>query len=610
MADPGGSASHEDLTLQPTSAVTKARPRALWGVLAAVVLAAGALAVTSGDDGGERPVLPVALGASGAGGEAAMAADMSLAYVTNAAGDGLPALGGEAEANRLSGTVDQARVLALATALGFEDPARLLAEGRSGDGTWRVESGHGTLEVYEAGGGAWMFSSQQLLGDGSSGSGSSSSGSAGCEPGPAVDCGFAEGSGPITTVPGTGCAYDGSTGCATTQTAMAECPPNASCLAPGVDPACPPDAVCAEPLPLEPTPPADLPSKDEAQRIAMELLSHAGMDVDDATVSVNGPSDAWYITVEPRIDGLSAVGWQANVGVGPKGTITMASGLFGTPERLGRYPLIDTDAAIERLNALQGGGIMPMIGRGDIAVDSGAARGSAEAGAATDCSPMSDDVGGTISCAEVTTTSTVVSACKVQPDGTEICETPSSPPSVACVAPPTEAGTDPAAQDRVGCGLPEACYDTAKPLDESASETTIVDPACVDPMPMPDPGPAPEPEPVEITLTKAEPVLILMPAVDGGPEIYVVPGYRFSNADGVVVEVAAVADESLAPTTTIATQVSPPTEPPVSATTDCAPLVEGDGSDTTRTVLPCPPEPELGPPDSEVSGTAGGAAEG
>jgi hypothetical protein len=596
MADDDGTPSGKDLTLEPPATVTKARPRALWGVLAVVALAAGALAVTSGGDGGERPLLPVALGATGSREAGTMAADSSLAWVTYVAGEGLPALGGEAAAYRLSGTVDRARVLALAAALGFEAPAEHLAQGGPVDGTWRVESDHGTLEVFEAGGGGWWFSAQQQLGDGSSGSGNSSSESAGCEPGPAVDCGFAEGDASITTVPGTRCAYDGESGCATTQTAIAECPPDASCA-------------------VEPAPPVDLPSKDEARLIALDLLAASGMDVRDANVTVDGPYDAWYVTVEPRLDGLLVVGWQANVGIGSNGAVTSASGMLGTPERLGRYPLIDTRAAIDRLNTLQGGGVMPMIGRGDIAVDSGPASapngGSAQAPDTTAlCATAPDSPVGATSECQVPTTSTVVMPCKVQPDGAEICETQSSPPSVSCVAPPTQPGTDPAAQDAVGCGFPDACYDTAKPLEDRARETTFVDPACVDPVPMPLPEPMPDPEPLEVTLTQAEQVLMLMPSVDGAGEIYVVPGYRLSNADSAVVEVPAVADDSLAPTTTIPSQVNPPTEPPGPAPTTCEPLVEGDSSGSTHTLLPCEPEPEpeLGPPDS--TDTGGGAAEG
>ncbi len=73
----------EELTLEPPSAVHKGRPRALWAVLAAVGLAAGALVVTSSDDdGGQGPALPVDLTFGGASaGRAEAAADAMLARV-------------------------------------------------------------------------------------------------------------------------------------------------------------------------------------------------------------------------------------------------------------------------------------------------------------------------------------------------------------------------------------------------------------------------------------------------------------------------------------------------------------------------------------------------
>ncbi len=90
---------------------------------------------------------------------------------------------------------------------------------------------------------------------------------------------------------------------------------------------------------------------------------------------------------------------------------------------------------------------------------------------------------------------------------------------------------------------------------------------------------------MKVTLTKADPVLTTLPASDGSGDVYLVPGYRFSNADGVTVDVAAVADDSLAPTTTApdttnSSGVTPPTT--------CETAVEGDGSGTTHTIQTCP----------------------
>lgn len=610
MADHGDTPSNEELTLEAATTVRKPRPRALWAALAVVALAAGALAVTSGGDDGTAPPLPVALGALGARNEAgAMAADMSLAWVTYVAGPGLPDLGGEAAAYRLDGTVDRARVIALAGTLGFESPDELLDQGSVG-GTWRLESDHGTLEVFDQGGGSWWFSAQAVRSGGSTGSGSTSSGSAGCEPGPAVDCGFAEGDGgaPATTRPTTECVEAGAD-CATAATAIAECPPDAPCAMPPSGPCapdagcpqpptedCPEGTVCPAPYPDAPTPPADLPTRDEARAIALDLIAATGMDVRDATVTVEGPYDVWYVMVEPKLDGTAVSGWGASVGVGSQGAITNASGTLGSPERLGDYPLVDTRAAIDRLNALQsgavsmdGGGVSPMRAVDDGAASSGT--GQASPAEAPTCPP--DDGGSTgSSCVSVPTTSTVPPpACKPQPDGSEICEPDPAidpPPCVTILPAPATPPEDTAV---AGCADPGVCDDAAKPTGTQGTDTTIADIACGEPLPVPVPQPLPQP--LEVVLTAAERVLTLMPALDGGGDAYLVPGYRFSNDDGAVAEVAAVADDSLAPTTTT-TVVEPTTTVP----SICDPAAgAGAGPSPDEDAEPCPAPIEPSQPD-------------
>lgn len=589
MVDDSASTSGEDIALQPVSVGVRSRRRALWGVLAAIIAVTGAVVVSSGGDGGP-PRLPVALGSSG-GREAATAstsADMMLAWVTYIAGDGLPGLGGEAAAYRLTGAVDAGRVRALAASLGLKgDPTH---EGR----LWHLQSGDAVLEVYEESGGGWWYSPQ--AGVVSSGGSTSGGGSAGCDP-TATECaGSGTGTvGPATTIPGDACAKDGSV-CSSPPT-PSECPQNAQCATTTIVcpagaacavPDCPPNADCALPPPTEPVPPADLPSKAEARTIALDLLTATGMDVADAKVTVEGPYDAWYVTVEPRLDGVPVTGWVSSVGVGSKGVVMSASGTLGTPERLGSYPLLDTRAAIDRLNKLQGqygggygGGPVPMGAPYPAARDSGVATADAPM-PTTPCSP--DDP----SCAPLVSSvgppTTVTSQCKVQPDGTEVCETTgvdSVPPGggpVECLTPSAEPGTDPAiAVPTTTCGPVGICNDTVPSAPTDGAETTLApSPECQPPVP---------PEPVEVTLTKAEPVLTPLPASDGSGDVYLVPGYRFSNVDGVVVDVAAVADDSLAPTTTVpdttnSSAVTPPSK--------CETLVEGDGSGTTHTIQTCP----------------------
>jgi hypothetical protein len=510
MADGSENAPGGELTLESTTVVKAPRRRALWGVLAAVAVVAGALAVTAGGEDGSLPTLPVALGSAGrdsaAGAMAAPeAADMKLmAWVTYVAGDDLPALGGEGSAYRLTGTVDEARVQALAAALG------LSGDLEHEDGYWHLQTDDAVLEVYEGGGGSWWYSIQQyetLPAEGG--------GSAGCEPGPAVDCGIVPPD--VAPEPGTAPAGPATTIVEGTANATASCTASQAedgttveeCVSSGE--ACPPDQKCDYPTPIEPQPPADLPSEDEAREIALDLLQATGMDVDDAKVTVDGPYDAWYVTVEPKLDGVPVSGWIASVGVGAKGAITSASGSLATPERVGDYPLIDTRAAIDRLNEQQAGW---------------------SAYATDDVAPLGAP-------------GTASSRPAVAVAGDPAVDSP--PPAADAIAPTTvlecvdpttlaEAGVD----SSTACGGPDVCYDAVPPAGDDVPTTVV-----------PDCGPYPEPEPVEIVLHDAERVLVLLPSVDDTGDSYLLPGYRFSGDDGAIVEIAAVADESLAPTTTV-----------------------------------------------------------
>jgi len=547
----------DELTLEPVTVVRSRRPRALWGVLAAVAVAAGALVVVSaGDDGTSRPGLPVALGSAGARDSAAGAStDAMLAWITYVAGDDLPALGGEAPAYRLAGNVDEGRVRALADALGVD--GTVVHEGAA----WRVVGEAGTVEVYEGGGAQWWYSSQ-AFGGGDVGSGSSN-GSAGVEgcaesrDDVVTDCGVVT----ATTYYDCGsddyqhsCPYPGE-GAATTA-----CSPDTGCATP---PECAPGEDCPVPLPepIEPpAPPVDLPSEDEARAIALDLLAATGLDTDGAVVTVDGPYDAWYVMVEPRVDGATS-GLMASVAVGSAGEVTSASGYLGTPERLGDYPVLTTHDAIDRANTqMAAGGWFayppgPAVARDTLTV------GSAEAAQAGDdpvttstaaceaCDPIDDQPVGTA----VDEPATTLPPCKVQPDGSEICEVE---PGIACPQPDPSLG----APDTLECAPPE-------------------------------PGPAPEP--VEVVLVDAEPALVLLPAIDGSSDVYLVPGYRFTDADGGRVDLPAVADEALtgSPETTVPPEPivpNPGGKPPVDPQPCGEVLVQEDESGTTHTVQPNP----------------------
>ena len=118
--------------------------------MVAVVL--GALAVVGGDDDQTPPDLPVALDGSGATARTTRSRRRRrrARAVTYVPGPDLPALGGEAPAYRLTGSVDEARVRALADALGLEGTVTHEAE------VWSVV-GDDVLEVQDTG--AWWFTS-------------------------------------------------------------------------------------------------------------------------------------------------------------------------------------------------------------------------------------------------------------------------------------------------------------------------------------------------------------------------------------------------------------------------------------------------------------------
>jgi hypothetical protein len=554
--DDAGRDDVEELTLEPVTVVRSRRPRALWGVLAAVAVAAGALVVVSAsDDGTTRPGLPVALGSAAARESAAGAsADAMLAWITYVAGDDLPALGGEAPAYRLAGSVDEGQVRALADALGVD--GEVVHEGVA----WRVTGDAGTVEVYEGGGAQWWYSSQaiEVRDGGTDSSGGGVDGSGGTDGSAGVDvCAessddvMTECTGPTTTTfydcgsegDPHSCPYPGE-GVTTTA-----CPPDTGCATP---PECPEGADCPVPLPEPidpPAPPADLPSEDEARAIALDLLAATGLDTEGAVATVDGPYDAWYVMVEPRVDGVTA-GLIASVSVGSKGEVTSASGYLGTPERLGDYPVLTTHEAIDRANAQMADG--SWYGTPGVARDTGVATAEGEydtvtTGAAA-CEACDEPVSPTVD-----EPATTIPPCKVQPDGSEVCETIVCPQRA-------EPGTDPAAPQNIECAPPE---------------------------------PLPEPEPLEIVLVDAEPALVLLAANDGSADVYLVPGYRFTDADGGPVDLPAVADEALTgtPETTVPPEsiVPDPGGKPAVDPQPCGEvLVQEDESGTTHTVQPNP----------------------
>ena len=218
------------------------RRRALWGALVAIAVGVGAIAVQASDD--DAPRLPLALGASGAGKEAAApGADMSMrAYVHYTAGADLPALGDDGPAYRLSDTADEAAVRRLAGAFGLDDALE-----REGD-VWRATDGTHSMEVYPGYGAGWWFGPQDAT--------KSSEPSVGISAGDGSDSSYA-------------------------------CPKPLD-PAGGTADACIPSTTTSTISP-------DLPVEDEARTIAVDVLDRAGIETDGAKVTVDGPYDGWYV---------------------------------------------------------------------------------------------------------------------------------------------------------------------------------------------------------------------------------------------------------------------------------------------------------------------------
>jgi hypothetical protein len=153
--------------------------------------------------------------------------------------------------------------------------------------------------------------------------------------------------------------------------------------------------------------------------------------------------------------------------------------------------------------------------------------------------------------------------CKVQPDGTEICE-----PVPLCPQVEGSAGEGVGAPDVLDCTPPQP----------------------IDPMPLP--------QPVEIVLVDAEPSLLPLPGTDGRGDAYLVPAYRFTAEDGGQVDLPAVADEALAgpPPTEVTIPETVPPDPvpePEPQPDPCEVLEEEDSSGTTHTIQPCPPDVDV-----------------
>jgi hypothetical protein len=436
----------------------KVRPITVMAGLAAVVAVA---AVTSawlpGNDAttvGLPSSLPIILGS---GAQAAMAPASTIAgSTTYVRGPGLSDLTDTQAAWSFSTTpAAPAAIRALGTALGVTGGLQTVAGG------WRIGADGGpALQVSSTPGSNWTFESGQSSGGVACASASSS---------PAAG----DGSGPSTTIPGT--------------------PDTSTTFAPTATPDC-----------TIPPPPAGVPDRATAEAAARRVLQAAGLDSGHLELSTQADGYSATVTAAPVLDGTPTVGIDTTISFGGAAAITYASGWLGRPARADTYPLLGTDAAIDRLNRgvdLMGPQPLGMI------ESAGTTSGSSAPG-------------GPIGSGGSTVTTPTISPTTVPDSG-------DAPPPALC---PQETATTSSVGARCG------------------------------PSPDPYPGPTVVPDPVPkvqltVTITSSTVVLIATPGQDG--TTWLVPAYELRSTDSGGGEVSARwfvlgVDESF---------VAPPTTP-------------------------------------------------
>ena len=101
--------------------------------------------------------------------------------------------------------------------------------------------------------------------------------------------------------------------------------------------------------PARPFRPPAFPSPAEAERVARDLATRAGLDLNGATVRVSDSLTTRTVTFAPAVGGATASGFSWTVAVGAKGVVQHASGHLATPEPADTYPLISVQAGFEQL---------------------------------------------------------------------------------------------------------------------------------------------------------------------------------------------------------------------------------------------------------------------
>jgi hypothetical protein len=218
--------------------------------------------------------------------------------VTYRLGGPLPPLPDRARAWKVGDSVDPARVATLAAALGLHGQP---TQERSG---WTVRDGRRALVAHRLAGVPWSYGSGIFGGCGTR------TGGGPYRPDAGIQCIDADA--PVSNLPGAG-------------------------------------ATGRPVVPVRPFPRPALPSRAEAERVARDLASRAGLDLKGASVRVTDGFATRTVTIAPAVGGAPTSGFSWTVSVGARGVVQHASGYLATPEPADTYPLIGVEEGFERL---------------------------------------------------------------------------------------------------------------------------------------------------------------------------------------------------------------------------------------------------------------------
>ena len=230
--------------------------------------------------------------------------------VTYKLGGPLPSLPDQARAWKVGDSVDAARVATLAAALGLHGQPKQEPSG------WTVRDGRRALVVHRLAGVPWSY------GSGIFGTCVSRAGGGPYRPGAGIQC--LDPDAPVSNQPG---------------------------------------ATVRPVAPARPLRPPALPTRAEAERVARDLATRAGLDLKGASVRVTDGFATRTVTIAPAVGGAPTSGFSWTVSVGARGVVQHAFGYLATPEPADTYPLIGVEEGFERLkrSAPLGGILRPGV---------------------------------------------------------------------------------------------------------------------------------------------------------------------------------------------------------------------------------------------------------